>query len=153
MPELHFEDLTVGQTFETAAYTITAEEAIAFGRRYVPMPYHTDPEQAKAYPYGGLIVPGHLTGAIAFGLFVRLGLFDQTAQGAPGITLRWVRPVRPGDTIRVVATVLELSPAKAAGGRDAFRLRLDTYNQKDELVLVHESWQFIRRRGAPPMGG
>jgi len=152
MPELHFEDLTVGQTFETVSYTITEEEALAFGRRYVPMPYHVDRDAARNYSYGGIIVPGHLTGAIAFGLFVRLGLFDKTAQGAPGLTLRWVRPVRPGDTIRAVASVVELSPAKAVGGRDAFRLRLDTFNQKDELVLVHESWQFIRRRGAPPTG-
>jgi len=149
MTDLYYEDFSVGQTFETERYTLDEEEAIAFGRRYVPMPYHVDREKAKAYPYGGLIAPGHLSAAIVFGLFAKLGLLDTTGMGAPGMEVRWIRPVRPGDTLRVVARVTELSPAKAPGKRDAIRLRLDAFNQKDELVLVHETWQFVRRRETP----
>jgi len=148
MGDLYFEDFTVGQTFATASYTISEDEALAFGRRYVPMPYHTDSERARDYPYGGLIVPGHLSAAIAFGLFAKTGVLDASGIGAPGANIRWLMPVRPGDTLRVVAVVAEVSPAPKPGGRDAIRLRLDTYNQNNELVLTHETLQFVRRRPA-----
>lgn len=148
MTDLYFEDFSIGQTFDAGSYTLGEEEAVAFGARYVPMPFHVDREKANASPYRGLIVPGHLSAAIVFGLFAKLGLLYNTGMGAPGMDVRWVRPVRPGDTLRVAAKVTELSPAKAPGKRDAIRLRLDAFNQKDELVLVHETWQFVRRRDA-----
>jgi acyl dehydratase len=146
MANLYFEDFAVGQTFETASYTVSEDEAVAFGRRYVPMPYHTDPVQAKAYPYGGLIVPGHLSAAIAFGLFAKTGVLDASGIGAAGANIRWLVPVRPGDTLRVVATIAEVSPAAKPGGRDAIRIRLDCFNQDGALVLTHETLQFVRRR-------
>jgi acyl dehydratase len=110
------------------------------------MPYHTDPAKARDYPYGGLIVPGHLSAAIAFGLFAKTGILDAAGTGAAGANIRWLMPVRPGDTLRVTAVVAEISPAPKPGGRDAIRIRLDCYNQRGELVLTHETLQFVRRR-------
>lgn len=146
MTELYFEDFTVGQSFATGSYTVSEAESIEFGRRYVPMPYHVDPARAKASPYGGLIIPGHLTAAIAFGLFAKTGILDASGEGAAGMNVRWLKPVRPGDTLRVVAHVVEISAAPRQGARDSIRIRLDTHNQQDEIVLTHETLQFVRRR-------
>jgi len=67
--------------------------------------------------------------------------------GSPGVdSLRWKRPVKAGDTLRVLANVLELSPAEKEGGRDAVRIRYDTLNQQDEIVMTLTSLHFVRRR-------
>ncbi|MBM3488425.1 MAG: hypothetical protein FJX67_17645 [Alphaproteobacteria bacterium] len=146
MTDLYFEDVTVGARYETAAYTISADEALAFGRRYVPMPYHVDEAAARAAGYDGIIVPGHLSAAIAFGLFVRLGLFARTGTAAPGARMRWFRPIYPGDTLRAVAEVVAISPAPQPGGRDAVEMKLSAYDQEDRLALTYEWLQFLARR-------
>lgn len=146
---LYFEDFYVGRRFETKTVEVTEAEIVAFAERYAPLPYHTDAEAAKASVFGGLVAPGHLTSALAFGLLVRTGALSAAGMGSPGIDrLRWLAPVRPGDRLRVVATVSEVSPARAPGGRDAVRLDYETINQDGTVVMRHSSLHFLRRR--PP---
>ena len=147
--EYYFEDFEVGMSWTSEKYTISEQEMLDFARRYVPLSYHADPEAAKASPYGGLISSGHLAAGIAFGLFVKTGVLDTAAQGSPGMNVRWVRPIRPGDTIYVVAHVRQVSPAARPGGKHAIKLFLETFNQDDELVLTHDTLNFLRRRSAP----
>lgn len=147
--DYYFEDFEVGMSWRSEPYTITEEEMLAFARRYVPLSYHADPEAAKASDYGGLISSGHFAAGVAFGLFVKLGVFDAAAQGSPGMNVRWLRPIRPGDTIYVIATVKKVSPAQKPGGKDAINLLIETFNQNGECVLTHDTLNFIRRRPNP----
>ncbi|MFM1814677.1 MAG: hypothetical protein RLZ98_1372 [Pseudomonadota bacterium] len=144
--DYYFEDFAVGMSWRSERYTVSEEEMLEFARRYVPLSYHADPEAAKASPYGGLISSGHLAAGIAFGLFVKTGVLDAAAQGSPGMNVRWVRPIRPGDTIYVIGHVKQVSPAQKPGGKDAINLFLETFNQNDELVLTHDTLNFLRRR-------
>ncbi len=147
MDELYFEDFAVGQIYETPAETLEQNDIIQFGKRYANLPYHTDPQAARKTAFGGLVAPGYQTAALTFGLFVDLGLFRASGMGSPGIDrLRWLKPVRPGDTLHVAAEVIEVSPAQAEGGRDAVRFRYDTINQDGETVMTVISLHFLKRR-------
>ena len=144
---LFFEDFEVGQVIETGTRTLDQEEIIEFGKKYAPVPYHTDPEAAKESSFGGLVAAGYQTAAVTFGLFAQTGALSDSGMGSPGVdSLRWKRPVKAGDTLRVLANVLELSPAEKEGGRDAVRIRYDTLNQQDEIVMTLTSLHFVRRR-------
>ncbi|MEE2996889.1 MAG: MaoC family dehydratase [Pseudomonadota bacterium] len=144
---LFFEDFEVGQVIETGSHTLQEKEIIEFGLKYAPLPYHTDAEAAKETSFGGLIAAGYQTAAMTFGLFARTGALAESGMGSPGVdSLRWKRPVRAGDTLHALANILELSPAEKEGGHDAVRIRYDTLNQHDEIVLTLTSLHFVRRR-------
>jgi acyl dehydratase len=135
VPKLHYEDLKVGDRFNTAEHTVTAEEIVAFGRQYDPQPFHTDAEAAKATLFGQLVASGWHTAAVSMGLMVRgeMGLDGGViGQGIEG--LRWPRPVKPGDRLRVVMEVagLEPHPLRAAFGH--LRLSCRTLNQDGKAV-------------------
>lgn len=145
--DYYFEDFQVGQTFETGTAAVTQDEIVSFGGKYAPLPYHTDPEAAKDSMYGGVIAAGYQTAAITFGLFVETGVFRACGLGSPGVEkLRWLKPVRPGDALRVMAEITEVSPAREEGGRDAIRIKYETINQKGETVMTVTSLHFVRRR-------
>jgi acyl dehydratase len=147
MQDLYFEDFSVGQKIETGSRTLSETDIVSFGRVYAPLPYHTDPVAAEGSMYGGVIAAGYQTAALAFGLFVETGVFRACGMGSPGVDkLRWLKPVRPGDTLRVVAEIIEVSPAQNPGGRDAIRIKYDTLNQKGENVMTLTSLHFVKRR-------
>ena len=99
---LYFEDFEVGQVYETGSQTLEAEEIMEFGRNYAPLPYHTDIEAAKETSFGTLVAAGFQTASVTFGLFARTGALSLSGMGSPGIdSLRWKRPVKVGDTLRM----------------------------------------------------
>ena len=147
MRDYYFEDFHVGQIFETDAETLSEEDIVTFGQRYAPMPYHVDPEGAKETMFGGLIAAGYQTAALTFGLFARTGVLAACGTGSPGVDkLRWLRPVRPGDELRVKAEIVEVSPAQSENGRDAIRITYTTLNQDGDAVMTLTSLHFVKRR-------
>ena len=144
---LFFEDFKVGQVYETGKHDLGPEEIIEFGMKYAPLPYHTDRDAAKDSSFEGLVAAGYQTAAITFGLFARTGALSQSGMGSPGVdNLRWKLPVRVGDSLTVLANIIECSPAIKSGGRDGVRIRYDTLNQNDEVVMTLTSLHFVRRR-------
>jgi len=145
--DLYFEDFTIGRVFETDRRTISQEEIIAFGRQFAPLPYHTDPEAAKDTMFGELVAAGFHTCSISFGLFIEAGIFASCAMGSPGFdNLRWKKPVRPGDSLQVTATVTEASPARDESGRNLIKLLFITSNQDGEPVLEMHTKHFVKSR-------
>ena len=146
-PGNFFEDFEVGQVYETGTQTLDEQEIIEFGLKYAPVPYHTDPEAAKETSFGTLVAAGYQTAAVTFGLFARTGALSLSGMGSPGVDkLRWKRPVKAGDTLHARAHIVEVSPAEKEGGRDGVRIRYDTLNQNDEIVMTLTSLHFIKRR-------
>ncbi len=146
---LYFEDFAEGQVYETESWKVSEEEILAFGRKYAPLPYHTDVDAARETAFGGLVAAGYQTAAITFSLFARTGALTESGMGSPGVdSLRWKRPVKAGDTLHVLANIVEVSPAAKEGGRDAVRIRYDTINQDDDTVMSLTSLHFVKRRNA-----
>lgn len=146
---LYFEDFAEGQVYETGSWTLTEEEVLAFGKKYAPLPYHTDPEAARETSFGTLIAAGYQTASITFSLFAQTGALTESGMGSPGVdNLRWKHPVKPGDTLHVLANIVEVSPAARDGARDAVRIRYDTVNQDGDIVMTVTSLHFVKRRAA-----
>ncbi|HUF86918.1 MAG TPA: MaoC family dehydratase [Thermohalobaculum sp.] len=146
---MYFDDLPVGFTFETAAQTLTEAEILDFARQWDPQYFHTDPERAKDSPYGGLIASGFHTLLIAFGLIHGAGVWNEASMGSPGIDhLRWVRPVRPGDTLSAKVEVTSSTPSASRPDRGRTGFRHAVFNQRGELVMTYDCVVILARRPA-----
>jgi acyl dehydratase len=144
---LYFEDLDSGQALEFGSTTITRDEIVEFALRFDPQPFHVDEQAAAAGPFGGLIASGWHTAAILMRMYVDAVLLNTASMGSSGIEeLRWLVPVRPGDTLRGRARVIEATPSSTNPTRATIRSRLECLNQNDEVVLTMLARGFIRRR-------
>lgn len=146
MDHRYLDDLTPGQHFTSPGLTLTEAEIIDFAWRYDPQPFHLDANAAAESPYGGLIASGFQSLAICFRLFIQSGLLAESSLGSPGIDeLRWLAPVRPGDTLHSEIEVLEVRPSKSKPDRGIARLRYHAVNQRGEVVLSFIVNHLLRR--------
>jgi acyl dehydratase len=147
MPELTFEDFEPGQVLELGSHVVTEEEIVAFARQWDPQPFHVDPEAAKESVFGGLIASGWHTGALWMRLYVDSLLEGSTGTGSPGIEeLRWLAPVRPGDTLSGRLTVLDATPSERRPDRGTIRIRGEMVNQDGVTVMSMVSRGHFGRR-------
>ncbi|KXB28920.1 MULTISPECIES: MaoC family dehydratase [Dechloromonas] len=150
MDSRYLDDLTPGQRFTSPGLTLTEAEIIDFAWRYDPQPFHLDANAAAESPYGGLIASGFQSLAICFRLFIQSGLLADSSLGSPGIDeLRWLAPVRPGDTLHSEIEVLEARPSKSKPDRGIARLRYHAVNQRGEVVLSFIVNHLLRRNTQP----
>jgi acyl dehydratase len=149
----HWEDFTVGQTLPLGSVTIDEQEMLAFSRRFDPQPFHVDPVRAVETPFGGIIASGWYTGSVFMRLWVDAVLADSTSQGAPGLSeLRWLAPVRAGDTLRGEVAVLDSYPSERNPNRGTavFRAELIRTDPAPETVVMRTEFRtlFGRRSSA-----
>lgn len=148
MPDLYFEDFESGQVYELGTRLVTESEIVAFARVWDPQPFHTDPEAAKESVFGGLIASGWHTGAMWMRMYVD-AMLGSAARGSPGIEeLRWLAPVRPGDTLSGRLTVLEATPSATRPDRGTIRIRAEMVNQDGVTVMSMTSRGLFGRRAA-----
>lgn len=144
---MYFDDLPKGFTYETPSRTLTEEEILVFARQHDPQYFHTDPEAAKNSPYGGLIASGFQTLLLAFALDFEKAVWKEASMGSPGFDeLRWHRPVRPGDSLRLRATVLSATPSDSRTDRGRTCFRHEVLNQRDEVVMSYRPTLILARR-------
>ncbi|MFZ2268618.1 MAG: MaoC family dehydratase [Azonexus sp.] len=146
MDTRYLDDLSPGQNFTTPGVTLTEAEIIDFAWRYDPQSFHLDANAAAKSPYGGLIASGFQSLAVCFRLFIQSGILAESSLGSPGIDeLRWLAPVRPGDTLHCEVEVLEVRPSRSKPDRGIARLRYQAVNQHPEVVLSFVVNHLLRR--------
>lgn len=147
----YFEDVAVGDTDTLGTHTITTEEILTFATRYDPQPFHTDPEAAGRSIFGGLIASGWHTCAIMMRLSVETARRNRAVTtGSPGVdSCRWLKPVRPGDTLAGRTEVLETWPSRSKP-IGFVRSRVEMLNQRGEIVLSLVGISMYRRRQEEP---
>ena len=147
MPDLTFEDFEPGQVYELGSKLVSEDEIVSFAREFDPQPFHLDPEGARASVFGGLIASGWHTGAMWMRLYVDALLGGGSGQGSSGIEeLRWLAPVRPGDTLSGRLTVLETRSSDTHPDRGTIRIRGEMVNQEGVTVMSLVSrGRFARR--------
>ena len=145
---LFYEDLEIGSRQSFGAYEVTREEVIEFASRYDPQPFHLDDEAAAQTHFGKISASGWHTGSMTMRMMVdNMEVNRQAGLGSPGIDkLRWVKPVYPGDTLRVETEILGKRRSKSRPEMGLFQSRSRTFNQNDEVVLEMESTGLIRVR-------
>lgn len=132
----YFEDFKVGASTVLGSVQVTETEIIEFAERFDPQAFHVDPEAAKASPFGGLIASGWHTCALYMRLLADGLLLDSSSQGASGMEeLRWLAPVRPGDTLTGRYTVLDARRSATKPRRGTVTFRSEMVNQDDVVVL------------------
>ena len=146
----YWEDFKPGQVIELGRRTIDRDSILAFAREFDPQPFHTDEEAARHTIFGGLIASGWHTGSLSMRLFYDGLIKDVVSLGSPGFDeLRWVKPVRPGDTLSARFTVLECVASRSKPDRGIIRALLETRNQHGEVVMTITAVNLFGRRPAP----
>ena len=147
MPFRYFEDFPTGLSVELGSVTLSAESIMAFAREYDPQPMHVDPVRAAESIYGGLIASGWQTAASYMRLLVDEVIGPSASLGSPGLdNLRWLKPVKPGDTLRGRFTVLEAKLSRSRPDWGIVRSRGEMLNQAEEVVMQIEAVNFFGRR-------
>ena len=140
------DDFNPGERFKSPGVTVSESEIIDFALKYDPQPFHLDANAASASLYGGLIASGFQTLALCFRMFIQDGMLRDSSMGSPGIDeLRWLAPVRPGDTLHTEAEVLEVRPSKSKPDRGILRMRYSAVNQHGEATLSMTIMHLLRR--------
>ena len=153
MTTLHLDDLAPGQVYELGRRTLGRDEIVAFAREWDPQPFHLDEQAAAASIYGGLIASGWHTVCVFMRLYADGLLVRAAAMGSPGVDeLRWLKPVRPGDTLAARLEVLEVRPSRSKPDRGIMRARAVTLNQDGDEVLSFIATLFFKRRPAATEG-
>ena len=143
----YWEDLVVGKVIDLGAREITREEILEFGGRYDPQVFHTDEEAAKETIYGGLIASGWHTCAMMMRMLYDGLLAHAASLGSPGVdSVRWLKPVRPGDTLRARMTIVEARASSSKPDRGVIRSKWEVFNQNGEVVMTVEGMGMYRRR-------
>ena len=146
----YLEDYEVGQTFGSATARVEAGRMTSFAAEFDPQPFHLSDEGARNTIFGALAASGWYTAAITMKLLVDGEL--KPAGGVVGLgfdELRWPKPVRPGDELRLLSEVLDVRPSKSRPDQGLIKVRTTTLNQAGEAVQITVGNLLVRRRGMP----
>ena len=146
-PVRYLEDFASGMEFEFGDREVTAEEVVTFAREYDPQPFHLDEAAGKATHFGGLVASGWQTAGFMMRMLVDNMLSPETSLGSPGLDeLRWLKPVRPGDRLRVRVRILEVKRSRSRPEMGTIRQSTEVLNHKDEVVMSMFSIGMVRAR-------
>lgn len=144
-----WEDFPAGHVREFGPVAVTREAVLEFARQFDPQPFHLDDAAAEASLFGRLAASGWHTAAMTMRMMCDAYLLESASLGSPGLdSLRWLKPVYPGDTLSGRLVVLEARPMNSKPDVGLVRSRWEVRNQQGDDVLVMEGWGMFRRR--PP---
>ena len=147
----YFEDYVLGTSYECGSFSVDAASIISFAKEFDPQSFHVDPVAAADGPFDGLIASGWHTAALTMRLLVENYLSPEASLGGAGVDeIRWPHPVRPGDTLRVRATVVEARRSGSKPDRGIIKTLAETANQDGQTVMRCTAINLLRVR---PDGG
>ncbi len=145
---LYLDELRVGQRFRSGTHTVTADEIQIFAYEFDPQPFHLNELAARDSVFGGLAASGWHTAALTMKLLVTGGPPIAGGMVGRGGELKWLRPTRPGDVLRVDSVVTAVTPSRSNPDRGTVRFEVQTLNDRDEVVQAATMNLVVpRRRG------
>jgi acyl dehydratase len=147
MSDWYFEDFHPGQEIDLGTRTVSEEEIIAFAREYDPQPFHTDRAAAAGSIYGGVIASGWHTCSMMMRMVVDNLMAKASSMGSPGLDkVRWLRPVRAGDTLHVRYLTQDVRASSSKPDRGVVWSKWVATNQHGEEVCTVEGMGMFARR-------
>ena len=144
---LYWEDFPAGQVVDCGTHQVGRDEIVAFATDFDPQPFHLDDEAGEASLFGGLSASGWHTCAMCMRMMCDSYLLRSSSLGSPGLDeVRWLKPVRPGDTLHLRMTVLEARLMRSRPGVGLVRCAWELHNQHDEQVLRMVGWAMFGLR-------
>lgn len=149
----YWEDFPVGTIRESGGATLTQEEIINFALQFDPQPFHVDAAAAADSAFGGIIASGWHTCSLAMRMMCDDYLLDAASNGSPGVeNIKWLKPVRPGDTLHLKMEVLEARVLESKPTVGLVRNHWQMFNQNHESVMTMEGYGMFRRRPSANAG-
>ncbi len=149
MAKLYFEDFQPGQTAEYGPRLVTREEIIAFAAQYDPQPMHLDEAAGQKSLLGGLGASGWHCCGILMRMICDSFMLNAASMGAGGVEeVKWLRPLRPGDCLRMRYTVLDVRASSSRPEMGIVRMRYEMTNARGECVMTMVTPALLRRRDA-----
>ncbi|CAG1016947.1 itaconyl-CoA hydratase [Burkholderiaceae bacterium] len=146
-PFWYWEDFRDGEVHEFGATAVKADDIVRYASQFDPQPFHVDAAAAERSVFGGLVASGWHTAALAMRMMCDAYLLRSSSMGSPGVEqLKWLRPVRPGDTLRVRMTVIESRELKSKPGVGLVKSRHEVLNQHGEVVMQVDAFGMFGRR-------
>lgn len=146
---LYFEDFAPGEWIAFGEKTLNEAEIVSFAREFDPQRFHVDADAARDSPYGGLIASGWHTCSLLMRMMCDGYLLESASIGSPGVEeIRWLKPVRPGDTLTAERRVLEARPSSSKPDRGSVLSETRALNQNGEVVVTMRAWGMFLRRPA-----
>jgi acyl dehydratase len=143
----YFEDYPVGEVAEFGDYPVSEQEVVDFATRYDPQPFHIDAQAARGTIYGGLISSGWMTASCAMRMMVDHYISPLASMGSPGIDeLRWLRPVRPGDRLRMRVSVVDVRASQSKPDRGMVQFLEEVVNQEGTTIMTLKGFGMYARR-------
>jgi acyl dehydratase len=146
MTEIYFDDLKVGDKFQSDTFEVPGTAIIEFAEKFDPQKFHLNAMVAERSIFKGLVASGWHTAAITMRLFVKTLNFAEGAIGLGVDELRWPNAVRPGDVLRVTTEIVEVRDSKSKPNHGIIRLRNVTTNQRGEVVQTMFAHALIPKR-------
>ena len=141
-----FESFEIGQKQSFGAYEVTEDEIIEFASKYDAQFFHLDHDAAQESLFGGLCASGWHTCAMTMSMMVENMDLHGRSLGSPGIdSLRWLRPVYPGDILSVQMEVLDTVPSKSRPNIGVVTNKVSVSNHEGVIVMEFTSKGIFRR--------
>lgn len=148
--ERYFEDYIPGSVYAYGPITVSEAEIIDFAKKFDTQPIHTDPQRAAAGPFSGIIASGWHTASLMMRLYSDNFISSVAAIASPGVDeLRWIKPVRPGDSLSIRITVIESRRSQSKPHIGMVRVLVEVFNQHQELVMTLKPMNLLRCRTSP----
>ena len=141
-----FDELKVGDLFKTSGITVTEDAIIEFALKYDPQFFHMDVEASRQSVFGEIVASGFQLLALGFRLILDAGILKQNLGGNAADEIRWLKPVKPRDTVKILAEVSELKPLSSRPDRGMVKIKYTMSNQVDEPVMTFILTHFFRRQ-------
>jgi acyl dehydratase len=143
----YFEDFHPGQEIDLGTRTVSEEEIVAFATQFDPQPFHVDREAAGASIYGSVIASGWHTCSMMMRMVVDGLMARASSMGSPGLdNVRWLKPVRAGDTLHVRYHTREVKASNTRPDRGVVWSKWIATNQHGEEVCTIEGMGMFARR-------
>lgn len=144
---LYWEDFEVGRTVALGERRVSRAEIIAFAAEFDPQPFHLDEVAARGSMLGGLAASGWHSCVLLMRMMCDGYLNASSSLGSPGLDeVKWLKPVRPGDTLRAQYTCLESRSSRSRPGVGICKMRYEVFNQSGDLVMSWDCNQFFGQR-------
>ena len=134
---IYYEDLEIGQKIKLGSIKVSKKEIISFAEKFDPQPFHTNEIKAKESIFGGLCASGWHTCSLFMRILYDGFLINSAALGSPGMdAIRWLKPLRPGDTITGIGEVIKKRPSKSRPEIGSLIINYEVFNKNNELIMT-----------------
>jgi acyl dehydratase len=143
----YFEDYVPNAVYVYGSITMTREDILRFADEFDPQSIHNDPQAARQGPFSSLIASGWHTCSVTMRMYVDHYVSKVAGLASPGIDeLRWVQPVRPGDSLSLRATVQDARVSRSKPDRGLVTTGIEVLNQRGQTVLTRSAMNLFLRR-------